>query len=285
MAAEQLFIVTIIYNITKKIITERAKVTNKKKWIQIICFLYAFFLLWSYFDARPFNVYELLDVSRCIDSEKLKEYYKQTVKIKHPDKNHSPNAHEEFILIKKHFDLIRTPEVREKYEKYGTETEKQLLFTSFEFYGLWIIACNLCYFSKTPNMGGKILFMLILYGILEWAIIQIPFYPNICLWPLPIFDQLSILKALFPAIGLGIACFENLKHHESEATLKTRIEEFNSNGGTELFQRIKTKQSPEALGTFIEKNIQAAKKKYSNSTFSNLFYAVIVLYLVRSKFQ
>ena len=49
---------------------------------------------------------ELLQVSLDIDKAELKKLYKQLVLKFHPDRNHSPNAHDIFIQIKEAYETL-----------------------------------------------------------------------------------------------------------------------------------------------------------------------------------
>lgn len=281
MGLEQMAVVTLVYYVLKKTIIEKPNNPYKKKLIYLAFLLYSGILIKLYFDSKPLNTYELLNVPRCTSSEDLKENYKNAIKTKHPDKNPHPNAQTEFIEIKKRFDLIRTPDSREKYEKFGDIAESLSFWNSFSFYVAWIFVCNSIYFSKIPNAGRNLLCCLSIFGVLEsYFFVKFSFYFNFCLLPLPIFEQLQIIRTVFPAVLLGICCLEAFENCENERKIKTKYEKFLQSGGNQLIKKITKKESPLFIKEFVAKAKANAAKKYSDNGghIISLLFLLLLIY-------
>jgi curved DNA-binding protein CbpA len=65
------------------------------------------------------NFYEMLSVSRSSNPLEIKRSYKKLSLQLHPDKNPSPDAADQFDLVKKAYDVLMDMELREVYNKFG----------------------------------------------------------------------------------------------------------------------------------------------------------------------
>ena len=284
MGLEQLVVVIVLYTITKSKIIESSTRSNKKSWILLIFLIYAWILRGIYLDSKEPNAYEFLEIPRTFTQDEIRETYKIAMKSKHPDKNQSPYAQEEFIALKKYYDLIRSVDSRTKYEKFGKIEETQVLWNSFQFYIGWIIICNSLYFSKIPNSGRNLMCLVVLYMITEVFIMgSWGFYVDRYWLSLTIFEQMQLLKSLFPALNFLLSCMETLKTFELEASLERRTDEFMKNGGAVLYQKLKQTENSGILKDFITKTTDAARKKHSSNDYLSLILLVFIIYMIGNK--
>ena len=64
------------------------------------------------------NYYDTLGVEENASNEIIKKSYKKLAFSKHPDRNKSPNAHEEFIEIQTAYEVLKNPNKRLEYDNY-----------------------------------------------------------------------------------------------------------------------------------------------------------------------
>jgi molecular chaperone DnaJ len=65
------------------------------------------------------DYYERLGVSRDAGSEAIKKAYRQQAMKYHPDRNDSPDAEENFKQVTEAYEVLRDPEQRQLYDRYG----------------------------------------------------------------------------------------------------------------------------------------------------------------------
>lgn len=65
--------------------------------------------------------YDRLGVEETASVEEIDKAYRDLVKEVHPDQNDDPNASDQFIKIKKAYDVLSDPQERETYDKLGHE--------------------------------------------------------------------------------------------------------------------------------------------------------------------
>ncbi len=65
------------------------------------------------------DYYELLGVSRDADGDAIKRSYRKLAMRYHPDRNSSPDAEERFKEVTRAYEVLRDPELRRTYDKYG----------------------------------------------------------------------------------------------------------------------------------------------------------------------
>lgn len=279
MGVEQILVVFLVHTGIKKKVIENETSQNKLTWVLVICAIYAVILINTTYIRNP-NAYEVLELSRGMSNEEIRESYKQALKFKHPDKNLSPNADEEFRELKKYYDFIRTPDQRMKYEKYGGLDEGFAFWGSFSFYIGWIFVCNSLYFSKIPKAGRNLLWVLSIVGILEtYALAFVPFK----LSKYTIFEQLEFIRKVFPALCVLISCLENLRVFNLEKMIDMRTNNLTAEGRN-LIDIIKSKNEPEILSQYLNKVKTMAKSKHESGMVGNLISVGFLCYMIYGKF-
>lgn len=66
------------------------------------------------------DYYEILDVSRSASAEEIKKAFRKKAKELHPDRNaDNPTAEEDFKLVNEAYDVLRDPEKKAAYDRFG----------------------------------------------------------------------------------------------------------------------------------------------------------------------
>jgi curved DNA-binding protein len=75
------------------------------------------------------DYYETLGVERDASAEDLKKAYRRLAKKYHPDRNKDPEAAERFKEISEAYEVLKDPEKRQKYDKFGQNWQAGQDFT------------------------------------------------------------------------------------------------------------------------------------------------------------
>ena len=65
------------------------------------------------------DYYELLDIPRDADAEQIKKAYRKVAMRYHPDRNDAPDAEERFKEVTEAYEVLKDPNRRELYDRYG----------------------------------------------------------------------------------------------------------------------------------------------------------------------
>lgn len=68
----------------------------------------------------PRDYYEILGVPRNADEEDIKRAYRRLARRYHPDVSRLPDAEERFKAVTEAYDVLRDPEKRRAYDRYGS---------------------------------------------------------------------------------------------------------------------------------------------------------------------
>jgi molecular chaperone DnaJ len=73
----------------------------------------------------PEDYYDRLGVSRDASSEEIKKAYRKKAMEYHPDQSDDPEAEEKFKAVTEAYEVLRDPEKRKVYDRYGEEGLKR----------------------------------------------------------------------------------------------------------------------------------------------------------------
>jgi len=65
--------------------------------------------------------YDALGLKPTCNDEEIKKAFRKLSVEKHPDRNKSPNAQEEFVKISEAYEVLKDPDSRHMYDMYGKE--------------------------------------------------------------------------------------------------------------------------------------------------------------------
>ena len=85
--------------------------------------------------AGAVSLYELLRVAPAATDKEIRKAYLVLSRAVHPDRNPSPHAQQDFIALKKAYDILRDPAKRERYDRTGqADDESQSFADAYERY-------------------------------------------------------------------------------------------------------------------------------------------------------
>ena len=84
---------------------------------------------------NPNQLYELLRVERTATDKEIRKAYLVLSRAVHPDRNPSPHAQQDFIALKKAYDILSDATKRERYDRTGqVDDESQSFADAYERY-------------------------------------------------------------------------------------------------------------------------------------------------------
>lgn len=162
------------------------------------------------------NYYSILDVTRASNPLEIKRAYKKLSLQLHPDKNPSPDAATQFDAVKKAYDCLLDPELREVYNKYGKEgiknnkryDETQFLIECGIFYVTWGMMAFMLTMGKRSGDARNWTFtglvvMLIAEVVLMSATQNTSNLPTWLFPQMTEYDIVWLMHSLFPAFMNG----------------------------------------------------------------------------------
>jgi len=160
------------------------------------------------------NYYEKLSITRSSTPLEIKRAYKKLSLQLHPDKNPSPDASSQFDAVKQAYDVLMDMELREVYNKFGSEgirqnkrfSETQFLIEVAVFYVSYGMMAFLLTMGKRSGEARNWTFT----GLLAMLVIEVAIMTSQSN-PLPawLFPRLTehevvwLLHSLFPAFMNG----------------------------------------------------------------------------------
>jgi curved DNA-binding protein CbpA len=160
------------------------------------------------------NYYVKLDVTRISNPLEIKRAYKKLSLQLHPDKNPSPDASSQFDAVKQAYDVLMDMELREVYNKFGTEgirsnkrfSETQFLIEVAVFYVSYGMMAFMLTLGKNSGEARNWTFTgLLAMLVLEVAIMTSQTNP-LPAWLFPQFTEHEVvwlMHSLFPAFMNG----------------------------------------------------------------------------------
>lgn len=215
MGLTDLFIVIGLNLGVHKFIIRNPSINQKKLVVSLVIFLYASFLFGYYINEKTPNPYVEVGIPRSMPLDEITKIYKEQAKLKHPDKNQSPYAQQEFIKMQENFKIIKSSDLRLKYELYGTIEAKKIgpsLAKSFPFYlSNFLLANGIPYSKENGYAGRNALLLLSGLALYEYKsrYQKSPFFYFEFL-PLTINEQIESIQAIFPALILGLMLMNNV---------------------------------------------------------------------------
>jgi curved DNA-binding protein len=73
--------------------------------------------------AKTLDYYETLGLSRDATPEQIKAAYRKLAKEYHPDRNDTQKARERFQQVNEAYDVLKDPQKRKKYDRFGPDWE------------------------------------------------------------------------------------------------------------------------------------------------------------------
>lgn len=89
------------------------------------------------------DYYKILGIDRDVDQDKIKNAYKKMAKKYHPDVNKSKDAEENFKKVNEAYEVLKDPEKRKQYDRFGDNWQTGQDFNPGDYGG----------FSGSPGQG------------------------------------------------------------------------------------------------------------------------------------
>jgi len=166
-------------------------------------------------DAKGPNHYSLLGVTRSSNPLEIKRAYKKLSLELHPDKNPDPAATEKFHAVKSAYDELMDLELREVYNKFGSDGIKSnKRFDETQFFlelGVFYLTWGMMTFVLTLGKKSGDARQWILTGLIVMLVIEIALMTSGSGNPLPVsvfpqsteYEAVWLLHLLFPAYMNG----------------------------------------------------------------------------------
>ncbi|CAG9327165.1 unnamed protein product [Blepharisma stoltei] len=295
-----LFVIGINFGVHRFII-QNPTISHKKFTVLAIAFLYAAFLLGIYLSDKSPNAYQETGISRLMSTEEINKIYKYEVRQKHPDKNPSPYAQQEFIKMQKNFEIIKNSDSRYKYELYKTTDDKEIqhaVVQAIPFYlSNFLLANGITYSKQNGYAGRNALIMIAFIAIYEYFTkIKQKFLIFMPFLPLTICEQIEALQAIFPSLILGMMLANSvdfvaeLEKTRAKFMALARDEKFKESV-IKLVQDIQTGQISQEMKNFIKEaaDMQSANENSQKNTGRSLAVRMLIFMVIsgfiRSIFQ
>lgn len=276
MAMEQVIISSLLYLAIKKLLLQK----KRYNIASIAILIYLYYVTSTHIENQEPNAYKKLDLPRTLTAEEIKDNYKRMLKYKHPDKDSSPTAEQDFLEYKSLYDLIKAPESRVKYERFGRKNELEALGVSTVFYISWIfVACGM-FLSKNSNSGRNLLCVISAIGLFEAWI-----FPKILnfgyFWPyFTVFEVLGFLKILTPVICLLINCLEYVKSRERQDKFEVKYKILVEDTAKDIIQNIITNTNSTEIIELVSGLQREFENKYARSWKRDALPFLILAYLI-----
>lgn len=273
---EQVIVSSLLYLAIKKLLLQK----KHYNLASLAILIYLYYVISTHIEVQELNAYQKLDLPRTSTSEEIKDSYKRMLKFKHPDKDPSPTAEQDFLIYKSLYDLIKTPESRIKYERFGQNNELEALAGSTIFYTSWIfVACGM-FLSKNSNPGRNLLCVISAIGLFEAWI-----FPNFLIygifWPnFTVFEVLGLFKILTPVISLLINSIEYIRVQEGEEKFNMKYKELVEDKAKDIIENIITKTNPAEIIEFVSRLQREFEKKYERNWKKDALPFLILAYLI-----
>lgn len=154
------------------------------------------------------DYYEILGVARDATREQITKAYRDLARRLHPDKNPSPDAHDQFIRVKQAYETLADPRKRQLYDRLGERgaamADMDFSNVSYadltqSFAAMSAIACVLCTLALVCGVF-PVLLCLRMDGIITWSwwVVLLPLW--LLLVPLLLIVVLLGILPQLPAI-------------------------------------------------------------------------------------
>lgn len=166
--------------------------------------------------GRGPNYYQMLDVTRSSSALDIRKAYHRVSREKHPDKNPSHTAADDFAKIKDASDVLMDSELKDVYNRFGEEgikankrvDEYRMLLEIAIFYAAWGIMAFMLTLGKASASARQWVFtgMIVMLVVEVMLMLQEVALPD---WFLPQSTEhelVLLMHSLFPAYLNGCRC-------------------------------------------------------------------------------